>query len=76
MQCGDDLPAEVFEVGFFLGVAGGVAGELGLPEFGVVLWERVIAPRTAVPEAAVDKDREATADETDVGTDRSVMSNE
>jgi len=50
-------------------VAGDVAVEFGLPEFGVVLWELVVALRAAVPEAAVDEDGESFADEGEVRAD-------
>ena len=44
-----------------MAVAGGVAVEFGLPEFGVVLGERVITFWAAVPVAAVDEDGEFAA---------------
>lgn len=43
-------------------IAGGVAVEFGLPEFGVVFGERVVTFRAAVPVAAVDEDGELFAD--------------
>ncbi len=39
------------------------------PIVSIVLWQRVIALRAAVPEAAVDEDGELFADEGDVGAD-------
>lgn len=48
-------------------IAGDIAVEFGFPEFGVVLWEWVIALRASMPEAAVDKDRELFADKADIG---------
>ena len=42
-----------------------VPGDLGLPELTVALG-RTVAPRTAVPKASVDKDREALFSEREV----------
>ena len=67
----DDRPAEALQIVSFTLIAGDVAVEFGLPEFGVVLWQRVIALRAAVPEAAVDEDGELFADEGDIGADGS-----
>lgn len=55
------------EVAAFAGVAFDIAIELGLPECGVVLGQRVVALRAAVPEAAVDEDGDLFADEGDIG---------
>ena len=64
---GDDLPAELFEFGLFLGVAGDVAVKFGLPEGGVVFGKRGGAFGAAVPEASVNEDGELFGDVGDVG---------
>lgn len=72
---GNHLPAEGFEVFYLSPVAGDVAFEFCLPEIGVGSGEFVIAGRTSVPIAAVDKDHNPLRNERDVGTawDRLVM---
>ncbi|HMO80361.1 MAG TPA: hypothetical protein PKD24_06185 [Pyrinomonadaceae bacterium] len=55
-----------------MGIAFDVAGEFGLPEFGVVFWERVIAFGATVPVAAVDEDGDAPADERYIRANRPI----
>lgn len=63
-----DLPTGSAEVARLLSVAGNIAVKFFPPKCRVVLWERILAFRAAVPEAAINKYCEPSRNECDIGT--------
>lgn len=55
---GDHPPSGLAEVTRLFLVAGYIAVKFFLPKCSIVLWQRILAFRAAMPETAVDKDRQ------------------